>query len=343
VTVFDESSFAKIAIEGPSAMEALSWLCANDINKPVGSLTYTQMCNDKGGIECDVTVARAGDEFFYLTTGTAFLTHDLAYITRSIPEGLRSGVAVQDMTDTYGVLGLMGPKSRVILEQAVDPAVTPVSELSNENFPFATCKPIRIAGVDVLALRITFVGELGWELHVPTFGMKQVYTALMEAGEECSIQVHNAGYRAIESLRLEKGYRVWSGEIGPDYTPLEAGLGWAVKFKSGLPFRGRDALLAQKAKPLTKLLACFTAAPDVILHGRETIYRNGERVGWLATGGFGYTVDKSIGYGYVRNPAGLNRDWVLQGDYTLEVATELVPCKVHLEPLYDPKNLKVKS
>jgi 4-methylaminobutanoate oxidase (formaldehyde-forming) len=170
--------------------------------------------------------------------------------------------------------------------------------------------------------------------------MLPAYEALLAAGEGHGLV--NGGYRAIETLRLEKGYRAWGADIGPDYTPLEAGLGWAVKLKKDIPFLGREALLDQASRPLEKRLACFTAAPDVVLLGRETIYRDGERVGWLTSGGYGYTVKRAIGYGYVRSRAGVTADFLTSGKYELEVATERVPCEIHLEPLYDPKMARIK-
>ena len=173
---------------------------------------------------------------------------------------------------------------------------------------------------------------------MPTEVVVTVYEALMASG-----QAVNAGYRVIETLRLEKGYRAWGAEIGPDHTPVEAGLAWAMKMKSGIPFQGREAVAAQLAGGVKKRMATFTAAPDVVLLGRETIYRNGERVGWLSSGGFGHTLQKSIGMGFVRHPGGVTEDFVVSGTYELEVASERVPAQVTLEPLYDPKNLKVKA
>jgi 4-methylaminobutanoate oxidase (formaldehyde-forming) len=215
-------------------------------------------------------------------------------------------------------------------------------DVSNGSFPFGTARQIHIAGAPVTAMRVTYVGELGWELHMPMECAAHVYELLMKAGAAHGIA--NAGYRAIESLRLEKGYRAWGADIGPDYTPLEAGLGWAVKLKSNIPFLGREAILAQRDNSVTKMLAGFTVADrDVVLLGRETIYRNGERVGWLSSGGWGYTLRTNIGYGYVRSRDGVDRDYVLSGSYELEVATERVPCKVFMEPLYDPKMERIRS
>ena len=213
--------------------------------------------------------------------------------------------------------------------------------MSNAGFRFATARTIGIAGCPVRALRVTYVGELGWELHLPVEYATTVFAALMAAGGEHGLRP--AGYRAIESLRLEKGYRAWGSDIGPDHTPDEAGLGWAVKLRKNIDFKGRAAVQAQRRDGVKKMLACFVVdAPDVVLSGRETIYRNGRRVGWLTSGGYGYTVGKSIGYGYVRDPGGVDADHVLSGEYELEIATERVPCSVTLGPLYDPKMARIK-
>ncbi len=331
--LFDQTSFAKFALKGPDALAALNWICANNVDKPVGALTYTQMLNDHGGIECDLTIARIAQDEFYIVTGTGFATHDFDWISRNIPDGMNCQLF--DITSSNAVLSLMGPRARDIL-QAVTRA-----DVSNAGFPFGTTKTIGIAGCPVLALRVTYVGELGWELHLPVEYATTVYAALMEAGAEHGLK--NAGYRAIESLRLEKGYRAWGADIGPDHTPHEAGLGWAVKLKGNTPFKGREAAQAQADSGVQKMMACFTCDPDVVLLGRETIYRNGERVGWLTSGGFGYTVDKSIGYGYIRNPDGVTRDYIMEGSYELEVATERVPCTVHMTPLYDAKMERIKG
>jgi sarcosine dehydrogenase len=230
----------------------------------------------------------------------------------------------------------MGPRARDVL------AALTREDVSNHALPFATCRTIALAGAPVLALRITYVGELGWELHIPVEFAASVYDRLMEVGRPQNIA--NAGYRAIESLRLEKGYRAWGAEIGPDHSPLMAGLGWAVKLKKDIPFLGREALEAQRHKPLPRMLAGFTVDdPDVVLLGRETIFRNGKRAGWLSSAGWGYTVRKNIGYGYVRDADGVDADAVMSGSYELEVATERVPAKAFLRPLYDPDMQRVKA
>ncbi len=335
VALFDQTSFAKFRMVGRDAEAALSWIAANDVAKPPGALTYTQMLNARGGIECDLTVARLADDAFYIVTGTGFATHDCDWIRRNIPGGLDARLI--DVSGEYSVLALMGPRARSVLS-----AVTP-KDVSNAAFPFAQCRLITIAGADVIALRVTYVGELGWELHIPVGSAPAVYDAIMEAGRAQGIA--NAGYRAIETLRLEKGYRAWGADIGPDHSPLVAGLGWAVKLKGGMPFLGREALEEQKKRRLPRLLACFTADdPAVVLLGRETIFRNGRRAGWLTSAGFGHTLGKSIGYGYVRDPEnGVDAEMVMSGSYELEVATVRVPAAVSLTPLYDPGMTRIKA
>ena len=333
VALFDASSFAKFMVTGRDAEAALSWMCANDVSKPPGRVVYTQMCNARGGIECDLTVTRLADERYYVVTGTGFVTHDFSWIERNIAEGLDA--AISEVTADFTTLSLMGPNARKVLEQVTG------ADVSNQAFPFATTRGIDIGGAMVQALRVTYVGELGWELHVPVAQAEQVYDALMAAGKPHGIV--NAGYRAIESLRLEKGYRAWGADIGPDYTPIEAGLAWAVKLKSDTRFQGRDALAAQLKEGVTKRLVCFTIDdPEAILLGRETIYRDGERVGWLSSGGWGYTVGKDIGYGYVRQAGGADDAFLQSGRYELEIATERVPAKLQLAPLYDPKMRRIK-
>lgn len=334
VAVFDQTSFAKFRLSGRDAEQALSWIAANDVAKPPGHLVYTQMLNARGGIECDLTVGRLSESEYYIVTGTGFATHDFDWIARSIPEGLDARLA--DLTSANAVLSVMGPRAREVLQALTE------HDMSNAAFPFGRVRRITLAGAPMLALRVTYVGELGFELHIPVEFAATVYDALMEAGKPHGIA--NAGYRAIESLRLEKGYRAWGADIGPDHSPFMAGLGWAVKLKSETPFQGRAALESQLAKPLPRMLAGFTADPAVVLLGRETVYRAGKRVGWLSSGGYGYTVGRSIGYGYVRDPeAGVDRDKLLSGRYELEVATERVSAEVFLDPLYDPAMARVKS
>ncbi|MEP7239608.1 MAG: FAD-dependent oxidoreductase [Devosia sp.] len=328
VGLFDQSSFAKYEVSGPDAVAALSWIAANTVDKPVGRLTYTQMLNSRGGIECDLTVARLAEDRFYVVTGTGFRTHDQAWIADHIPAG--ADVTLRDVTEDFGTLVLMGPRARDVL------AAVTTTDVSNAAFPFGHVRIVSIAGCDLRALRVTYVGELGWELHIPLAATGDVFDALMLAGEPFGLRP--VGYRALESLRLEKGYRAWGSDITPNDTPFEAGLGWAVKLKSNTPFVGRDALVALQGAPLRKRLATFTTErEDVVLLGRETILRNGEAVGYLTSGGYGYTIGKPIGLGYVRHPEPET------GRYELVVASETVAATIGFEPLYDPHNFKVKA
>ncbi len=333
VGLFDQSSFAKYEVTGRDAGRALDWICANDVTKPAGRLTYTQLLNSRGGIECDLTVARLAEDHFYIVTGTGFRTHDAAWIIEHVPAGLEARLI--DVTEDWGTLSLMGPKARDVLSGVTD------ADVSNEGFPFGHVRVIRIAGHAVRALRVTYVGELGWELHVPLQATGEVFDALMTAGGPHGIRP--VGYRALESLRLEKGYRAWGSDITPNDSPFEAGLGWAVKLKKNSGFMGREAAQRTAAAPLKKKLAGFTVDdPDVVLLGRETILRNGAFAGYLTSGGFGYTIGQSIGYGYVRHAEGISDAWLHDGTYELVVATERVPAKLHLEPLYDPTAARVK-
>ena len=330
--LIDQTSFAKFVLKGPDAAKALNYIAAGNVDRAVGSLTYTQMLNARGGIEADVTVARTAWDEFYIVTGTGFATHDFDWISRN----LQGNCQLVDVTSGSSVLSLMGPEAREILARVCGDA------LDNQAFPFGTARRISVANCPVLALRVTYVGELGWELHMPTDVAVTVYEALMAAG--AGLGLVNAGYRAIETLRLEKGYRAWGADIGPDHTPVEAGLAWACKMKSGVEFIGRAAVAAQLAGGVKKGLAGFTVAdPAVILLGRETIYRDGERVGWLSSGGFGHTIGKPVGYGYVRHPAGVTEAFMLSGRYELEVASERVPATLHLGALYDPTNARIKA
>jgi sarcosine dehydrogenase len=333
VALFDQSSFAKFELCGQGAESALNWICANDIAKPVGSLIYTQMLNSRGGIECDLTVIRIAQNTYYIVTGTGFRTHDAAWIRQNIPHGCAA--ELKDITEDWATLSLMGPRSRDVLEQVV------VADVSNDTFPFSTYQDIQIAGHTVRALRVTYMGELGWELHMPIEVSGEIYDALHNAGQTFGIA--NAGYRAIESLRLEKGYRAWGADITPSDSPLEAGLGWAVKLNSNIPFLGRDAVEAMTNSVKNKDLCCFTVDdPEVVLSGRESILRNGIPVGYLSSAGWGYTIGKNIGYGYVRDNKGVNRGYLEAGSYELEVACERVTCEIHFIPLYDPMMERIK-
>ena len=215
------------------------------------------------------------------------------------------------------------------------------ADCSNAAFPFGHVRKIRIAGHEVRALRVTYVGELGWELHMPITATGDVFDALMEAGRDHDIAP--VGYRALESLRLEKGYRAWSSDITPNDNPFEAGLGWAVKLGKEIDFLGREAAMeASLSVPKKRFSGFTTDDPDIVLLGRETILRDGAFAGYLTSGGFGYTIGQPIGYGYVRHAEGVTAGYLESGQYELIVATERVPAKLHLGPLYDPSGERVK-
>jgi 4-methylaminobutanoate oxidase (formaldehyde-forming) len=326
VGLIDMASFSKIEVRGPKAFEFLQRLAAGNLDKPVGSLTYTQLCNERGGIECDLTVARLAEQHFYLVTGTAFSTHDLAWIERHLPE---DGSAIAyDVTSSRSVIGLWGPRARLVLEKATD------NDVSNDAFKFGQCKEITIGCAPVLALRVTYIGELGWELHIPTEYTVHVYEELRKAGEEFGMI--DFGYRALESMRLEKGYRYWTADITPDYNPYEAGLGFCVSLDKG-NFLGREALAKVKAEGPKRKLSTFTLDVPVRLQGGESIRRDGKVLGVVTSGGFGYSIGKTIAYGYL--PA----DQAGFSDYEIEAFRERYPAARHDKVLYDPDRKKILS
>jgi 4-methylaminobutanoate oxidase (formaldehyde-forming) len=327
VGLFDQTSFAKYEVTGPKAAEALGRIMAGPVKAP-GKITYTQMLNARGGIECDLTVSRLAEDRFWIVTGTGFRAHDADWITRLLP----AGATLTDVTEDWGTLSLMGPKARDVL------AAVTADDVSNAGFPFGTIRQITIAGVPVRAMRITYVGELGWELHVPIEGLAPVYDALIAAGHG----IRPVGYRALESLRLEKGYRAWSSDLTPNDTPLEAGLGWAVKLKGNTDFLGRKALEA--SGPLAKRFCGFRLDdPAAVLVGRETILRDGQAVGYLTSGGYGYTVGAPLGYGYVRNPDGVGDDWLDAGTYALVVAGDVIPATLSRAAFVDPEGQRIRA
>ena len=331
VGLFDQSSFAKYEVSGPGAAEALEAICANRVAREVGRLTYTQLLNSRGGIEADLTAARLAEDRFYIVTGTGFRTHDFGWIADHLPA---SGVSFEDVTEGWGTLSLMGPMARDVLAKVA------AEDVSNAAFPFGHARVLTLAGVGVRALRVTYVGELGWELHVPLADTGTVFDALMAA--EAALKP--VGYRALESLRLEKGYRAWASDITPNDTPFEAGLGWAVKMKGNTPFLGRAALETAMGQPLKRRLMGFTVSdPKAVLVGRETILRDGVAVGYLTSGGYGYTVGRNIGFGYVRNADGVSDDWLAAGRYELVVADEVFAAELAPKPLFDPEGLRIRA
>jgi glycine cleavage system aminomethyltransferase T/glycine/D-amino acid oxidase-like deaminating enzyme len=321
--LFDETSFAKIELSGAGAAEFLERLCDNRVARDVGAITYTQMLNARGGVECDFTVTRLAEDQFRIVTGTAFGQHDLAWIRAHAPGD--GSVAVDDVTSKYACLGLWGPAAREILQ----PLVT--EELS---FPYLRARELAVGPVPCVALRVTYVGELGWELYCPMeFGLR-LWDAIWESGRSHGLVA--GGYKAIDSLRLEKGYRVWGADVTPDETPYEAGLGFAVKLDKG-DFVGRDAL-AGAPEPDRRLCCLVLDDPCAVALGSEPV-RVGDRiVGRVTSGGYGYTVERSIAYAYL--PAA---DAAEGREVAIEIFGDWVPGAVAREPLYDPTGERIRA
>ena len=309
-------------------------LCANDVAVPRGTTVYTGLLNARGTYESDLTIARLGPERFLLVTGTAQTTRDADWIARNTPKG--AAARLTDVTSAYAVIALMGPRARDLVSRVTK------APLDNAAFPFGAIREIVIGNATVLASRRTYVGELGWELYVPADHAGGVYDALMEAGAEFG--VCNCGYYAIESLRLEKGYRAWGRELTPDYNPYEAGLGFAVKLDKG-DFIGRDALLAAKGKPPARRLLSFVAtSPDTpIAHGGELILRNGEPAGEVTSAAYGHSVGGIVALGYVTTGGARIDDAWLSARFEIDIAGERVPVRASLKPPYDPSGAKMKT
>jgi glycine cleavage system T protein len=335
VALFDQSSFAKFVVEGPDAEQVLSRICANDIAVAPGRVVYTQWLNARGGIEADLTVTRESERRFLVVTAAATQIRDLAWLRRQIGDEARA-VAI-DVTSGIATLGLMGPQSRDLLQH-----LTP-DDLGNAAFPFGASREIDLGFARVRATRITYVGELGWELYMPTEFAAQVYDTLLDAGVTAGL-VH-AGYHAMNSLRMEKGYRHWGHDIGDEDSPLEAGLGFAVAWDKKGGFIGREALLRQREAGVKRRLAAFALEdPDKLLLHNEPVWRDGRIVGRITSGMFGHTIGAAIGLGYVENAGGIaTPDFVLGGRYEVEVAGVRVPARVSLKPLWDPTGARIRA
>lgn len=323
--MIDQSSFSKFEITGPGAFAAVQRLAANEIDKPAGSLIYTQLCNSRGGIEADLTFARLDENRFYMVTGSAFGVRDRAWIEKNLPRD--GSVTLTDVTSARAVINLGGPRSRDILAKVTD------GDVSNAAFPYMTAQEIRIGFAPVLALRVTYLGELGWELHMPVEYAAHVYELLQAAGAEFGVA--NAGYRAIESLRLEKRYLYWGADITPDYTPYEAVLGFCVALGKKSDFIGRAALEKAKAEGVKRKLIVLTVDSPVQLYGGETILRGGKTLGTASSGGWGHTIGKGILFGYVPADEAQHRDWEIESFTKRHAAVRIDGAAV------DPKRAKI--
>ncbi len=328
--VFDVSSFAKLDVSGPGAANFLESMCANRVARDVGAVTYTQMLNHRGGIECDFTVTRLAEERFRIVTGTAFGQHDLAWIRQHVPRDARSADAVHvaDVTSAHACFGVWGPNARALLQ----PLTT--TDLSNEAFGYMSAQELSVGAVPCVAVRVTYVGELGWELYCPAEFGARLWDTIWAAGKEHGLVA--AGYKAIDSLRLEKGYRVWGADITPEDSPFASGLGFAVKLDKG-DFLGREA--ARERTEPEHVLRCLTLDdPRAVALGSEPV-RVGERlVGRVTSGGYGYTVERSIAYAYL--PA---VDASVGTRVAVEIFGDWVGGEVAAEPLFDPSGARIRA
>jgi 4-methylaminobutanoate oxidase (formaldehyde-forming) len=334
--LFDQASFAKWNVEGPDALAVLNWISGNQIDAPVGKAVYTQWLNDRGGIEADLTVTRMGEDRFMVVTAAAAAHRDWTWLRRACRG---RDIAVDDITDDLPMLGLMGPNSRAVLGQLTD------ADLSNEAFPFGTGRRITVAGVDVFATRLTYVGELGWELYVGAGGALALHDALVETGTPHGLL--HAGYHAMNTMRLEAGYRHWGHDITDEDTPIEAGLGFALAWDKDGGFRGREALLGQKDQPRTKRLIQFKLHdPDRLLYHDEPIYRSGELVGRTTSGMWSYVEGAALAMGYLNRDDGsgdgVTQAWLDDGEFEIEVATARIPASTSIRSFYDPRNQRVR-
>ncbi|MCG8618734.1 MAG: aminomethyltransferase family protein, partial [Desulfobacterales bacterium] len=308
-------------------------VCGNNIDVPEGKVVYTQMLNERGGIAGDITVTKMAEDKYFIVTAGATTTRDFDWITRHIPEGAHA--VLTDVTWSYIMLGVMGPKSRDLLAKITD------ADLSNAAFPFATAKDIYVGYAQAYAVRMSFVGELGWELYIPTPFAQDVFDKLIAAGEEFDLKM--CGLHAVDSLRLEKGYRHWSSDITPDTTPYEAGLGFAVRLEKD-NFIGRDALIRQKEEGLKNKLVMFTIDdPEPLIYHDEPIFRNGELAGENTHGAFVHKVGRSMGMVYLSCDTGISDDWIMDGEYEIEVEDKRYPITIHLKAPYDPQGKATKA
>lgn len=344
VALYDQTSFPKFRVEGRDALAVLDRISANKIDVPVGKLVYTQWLNERGGIEADLTVTRLAEDAFLVVTAGGGQVRDLAWLKRHIPEDAHC--IATDVTSGLPMLGLMGPNSRALME-----TLASRTDWSDAAFPFGTSQEIEIGYAKLRASRVTYVGELGWELYIPAEFATHVYDHILEAG--AAFGLTHAGYFAMGANRTEKGYRHWGHDIGDEDTPIEAGLGFAVGYDKPEgpwgPFIGRDALVEQKAagipsKRMVQIILDDRSETAPLMYHEEPIYRDGVIVGSTTSGAWGHRLEASIGMGYITNPDGpANKDWIEAGSYEIEIAWERYPAKVQLAPLYDPKAERVKA
>ncbi len=329
VALFDQSSFAKYLVAGRDACRVLQRICSADIDVPTGQLVYTHWLNERGTIEADLTVQRLAEDQFWVISGAAVSGRDLDWLNRQVPPDAHCFVS--DITSAWAVLGVMGPHSRSLLGAVAS------HDFSSEAFPFATVQPVEIGCAVARAARVSYVGELGWELYVPVDQARHAYDVLVDHGASHGLRL--AGMHALDSCRLEKKFLHFGHDIGDEDTPLEAGVGFVCHFDKSIAFIGRDAVLRQKEtqRPLRKRLLQFVLHdPEVLLYHHEPIWRDGRLVGYLTSGSYGHTLGAAVGLGYVKCAAGVDRDYVASGRWEIEVGGERVPADASLRPMYDP-------
>ncbi len=335
---FDQTSFAKYMVEGRDACKVLNHISANNVDVEPGRIVYTQWLNERGGIEADLTVTRLEANKFMVVTGSVPQTRDMAWLKRNTP--VNAHCVATDVTSGLPMLTIMGPKSRALLEKLSG------ADLSNAAFPFGTSKEIEIGYARVRASRITYVGELGWELYIQAEFAEHVFETIQAAGAEFNLIP--AGMHTMNNARMEKAYRHWGHDMSDEETPLEAGLGFAVAWEKPGGFIGREALLNQKALPhLPKRMVCIALQDDSdkapMIYHEEPIYRNGVNVGSTTSGAWGHRVNKSLGLGYVKAADGVSKDWIESGVWEVELAWKRYPAHVQLSSFYDPKGAKIKA
>jgi glycine cleavage system aminomethyltransferase T/glycine/D-amino acid oxidase-like deaminating enzyme len=342
VILMDYSVMGKLLVQGRDSERVLNWICANDVAVPVGRCVYTQWLNERGRIEADLTVTRLAEDQYLVLTGDGTITAVQSWLKRNIPPDAHAFVT--NITSAYSVLNLQGPKSRDLLSRVTN------ADVSHEAFPFLTLQEIDVGYAPVLALRVTYVGELGWELYIPTEFSLHVFDTLVQAGRDVGLVF--AGLQALETLRLEKAFRDYGNDVDNLDTPLEVGLSRFVKFEKPGGFIGQEALLRHKEAGVKHRLVQFLLShrdigtmddPEPLLYYNEIIYRNGEPVGRILAGGYGHTLGASVGLGYVENEAGVSAAYIESGDYEIQVAGVRYPAQASLRPLYDPKNERVRS
>ncbi len=295
---------------------------------------YTAMLNEQGGIEGDVTVTRTAEDAYLVVTSAASTNRDFTWINRQIP--VSSAAYLTDVTSAYAVFGVMGPRSRGLLSSLTN------TDLMSESFPFMWSKEIAIGYALVRATRITYVGELGWELYVPTEFAAHVFERIMSNCDRPGLRL--AGFHAMESLRMEKAYRAWGHDIVNMDTPLEAGLGFAVAFDKGVDFLGRKALTRQLGRGITKRMVSFALDdPNPLMLGNEPVYRNNDLVGYITSASFGHTLGRSVGMGYVVCEDGVSTDYIMSGSYEVEIANARFGATAYVKAPYDPTGARIST